>query len=71
MDPKCPTRASRAAPETNLGPSRVPKGSPRGSQNEPKIAFLKVQGHRCGTKGPQELSRCPLRLKMEPKWTQN
>ena len=68
---KCGPRASRARPEPRNGPSRVRKGGPRGSQNESKITFLKALGHRCGTKGSQGLSRCPLRFKMEPKWFQN
>ena len=36
-----------------------------------KIVFLRVLGHRCGTKGPQGLSGYPPRPKMEPKWCQN
>ena len=68
---KCAPRASRAGPKPRNGPSRVPKGSPRGPQYESKIAFLKTLGHRCATKGPQGLCRYPLRLKMDPKWYQN
>ena len=56
---KCDPRASRARPEPRNGPSRVPKGGPRESQNDPKITFLKALGHRCATKGPQGLSRYP------------
>ena len=44
---------------------------PKGSKNELKIMFLRVLGHRCGTKGPQGLSGYPPRPKMEPKWYQN
>ena len=67
---KCGPRASRAHPEPRNGPSRVPKGGPRGSKNESKIAFLKALGHRCATKGPQGLSRYPPKPKIDPKWSQ-
>ena len=70
MGPKCPPRASGAGPEPKISPKRLPKGGPRGAKNESKITLLGVPGHRCGTKGPQGLSRYPLRLKMEPKWSQ-
>ena len=54
-----PPRASGAGPEPNICPNR-PK-------NESKITLLRVLGGRCGTKGPQELSRYPPRPKMVPK----
>ena len=62
--------APQGPPERLQRRTLVPAGSPRSSQNEPKISLLKVQGHRCDTKGPQELSRYPPRLKIEPKWNQ-
>ena len=67
MVPKCPPRASGAGPEPKIDPNRIPKGGPRGAKNESKIALLRVLGGRCGTKGPQELSRYPPRPKMDPK----
>ena len=67
---KCGPRASRARPDPRNGPSRVPKGRPRGSQNESKITFLKALDHRCATKGPQRLSRYPPKPNIYPKWGQ-
>ena len=58
-------------PGLKISPKRLPKGGPRGAKNESKITLLRVLGGRCGTKGPQELSRYPPRPKMEPKWCQN
>ena len=71
MVPKCCPRASRAGPEPKIDSKRVPKGVPRGCQNDPEIAFWKVLGHRCDAKGLQGVSGHPPRLKMQPKLSQN
>ena len=71
MVPKCCPRASRAGPEPKIDSKRVPKGVPRGCQNDPEIAFWKVLGHRCDAKGLQGVSGHPPRLKMQPNLSQN
>ncbi len=71
MVPKCCPRASRAGPEPKIDSKRVPKGVPRGCQNDPEIAFWKVLGHRCDAKGLQGVSGHPPRLKMQPTLSQH
>ena len=56
--------------EANKGPKRLPKGVPRGSQNDPKIRVGRVLGHRGGPKAPQGVPRVApggLRVPPEPK----
>ena len=75
MRQKCRQRVSPKPPERVQSPKLVATGCQMrcqgGSQNDPKIAFWGVLGHRCDAKGLQGVSGHPPKLKMEPKWHRN
>ena len=69
MPPKSAPRPTKGGPRAKTDPNKAQNEPPGGPQNGSKNALFWVLGHRGATKGPQGLSRYPLKLKSESKLT--
>ena len=69
MAPTSFPRPTKGGPGAKTAPNRAQNDPPGAPQNRSKIGLFRVLGQRGATKGPQGLSRYPLKLKIEPKLT--